>query len=221
MTCVNINAITTTSGTPNNQRMIGMLALHCHRLSSTHEDQPIQQPLLPRSVPSRFLESRPAFAQRVTYRQRVDFFDTLGVEPIPSSNCSIAQPRRRKGCVPCQFLFGSRLSPACWRCQAYLQRLDRCRDSITQRSRNCNVSSRCSIDMTAGDSLSRPDRLSWIAASLKRSIERSTRKKSGSYRSALSVLTFYINRAGKNLPAGKRRTLQQAQVEFRKQFKRT
>jgi hypothetical protein len=60
-----------------------------------------------------------------------------------------------------------------------------------------------------------------IAASLKRSAERSTRKKSSSYRSALSMLTFYINRAGKNLPAGRRRTLQQAKVELRKQFKRT
>jgi hypothetical protein len=39
-----------------------------------------------------------------------------------------------------------------------------------------------------------------IAASLKRSAERSHRRKSGPYRSALSMLTFYINRAGKNLP---------------------
>jgi Protein of unknown function (DUF3175) len=38
-----------------------------------------------------------------------------------------------------------------------------------------------------------------IAASLKRSAERSSRRKSGAYRSALSMLTFYINRAGKNL----------------------
>ena len=60
-----------------------------------------------------------------------------------------------------------------------------------------------------------------IAASLKRSAERSTRKKSTSYRSALSMLTFYINRAGKNLSAGRRKTLQQAKDELRKQFKRT
>jgi hypothetical protein len=60
-----------------------------------------------------------------------------------------------------------------------------------------------------------------IAASFKRSAEHSTRKKANSYRSALSMLTFYINRAGKNLPAGRRRTLQQAKVELRKQFKRT
>jgi hypothetical protein len=59
-----------------------------------------------------------------------------------------------------------------------------------------------------------------IAASLKRSAERSHRRKSNPYRSALSMLIFYINRAGKNLPAGRRRTLQQAKVELRKQLGR-
>jgi phosphoenolpyruvate carboxylase len=59
-----------------------------------------------------------------------------------------------------------------------------------------------------------------IAASLKRSAERSTRKKSNTYRSALSMLVFYINRAGKNLPARRQQTLQQAKDELRKQFKR-
>ena len=59
-----------------------------------------------------------------------------------------------------------------------------------------------------------------IAASLKRSAERSRRRKSSPYRSALSMLTFYINRAGKNLPASRKRTLQRAKVELRKQFGR-
>jgi hypothetical protein len=59
-----------------------------------------------------------------------------------------------------------------------------------------------------------------IAASLKRSAERSRRRKSNPYRSALSMLTFYINRAGKNLPAGRRRTLQRAKTELRRQFGR-
>lgn len=59
-----------------------------------------------------------------------------------------------------------------------------------------------------------------IAASLKRSAERSRRRKSDPYRSALSMLTFYINRAGKNLPAGRRKTLQHAKTELRKQFGR-
>ena len=59
-----------------------------------------------------------------------------------------------------------------------------------------------------------------IAASLKRSAERSRRRKASPYRSALSMLTFYINRAGKNLPAARRKTLQRAKVELRKQFGR-
>src|SRR5262245_31333783 len=42
-----------------------------------------------------------------------------------------------------------------------------------------------------------------IAASLKRSAERSQRRKSAPFRSAMSMLTFYINRAGRNLPAAR------------------
>lgn len=59
-----------------------------------------------------------------------------------------------------------------------------------------------------------------IAASLKRSAERSRRRKSSPYRSALSMLTFYINRAGKKLPARRRKTLERAKVELRKAFGR-
>jgi hypothetical protein len=59
-----------------------------------------------------------------------------------------------------------------------------------------------------------------IAASLKRSAEKSHRRKAEPYRSALSMLVFYINRAGKNLPATRRKTLEQAKVELRKQFGR-
>jgi len=59
-----------------------------------------------------------------------------------------------------------------------------------------------------------------IAASLKRSAERSRRRKAEPYRSALSMLVFYINRAGKNLPARRRRTLEKAKAELRRQFGR-
>ena len=59
-----------------------------------------------------------------------------------------------------------------------------------------------------------------IAASLKRSAERSRRRKADPYRSALSMLTFYINRAGRNLPASRRKTLQRAKAELRRQFGR-
>jgi uncharacterized protein DUF3175 len=59
-----------------------------------------------------------------------------------------------------------------------------------------------------------------IAASLKRSAERSKRRKADPYRSALSMLTFYINRAGKNLPAVRKKTLQAAKTELKKRFHR-
>jgi hypothetical protein len=57
-----------------------------------------------------------------------------------------------------------------------------------------------------------------IAASLRRSAERSSRRKSGAYRSALSMLTFYINRAGKTLPKTQRDRLQRAKIELKHQF---
>src|ERR1041384_583482 len=57
-----------------------------------------------------------------------------------------------------------------------------------------------------------------IAASLKRSAERSHRRKASPYRSALSMLTFYINRAGKNLPASRKKVLNRAKDELKQQF---
>jgi len=60
-----------------------------------------------------------------------------------------------------------------------------------------------------------------IAASLKRSAERSKRRKTNPYRSALSMLTFYVNRAGKNLPASRRKVLDRAKDELKQQFHRT
>jgi Protein of unknown function (DUF3175) len=57
-----------------------------------------------------------------------------------------------------------------------------------------------------------------IARSLKRSAEHSHRRKADPYRSALSMLTFHLNRAGKNLPARRKYTLQRAKTELRKEF---
>jgi hypothetical protein len=57
-----------------------------------------------------------------------------------------------------------------------------------------------------------------LAQSLKRSAERSHRRKAGPYHSAMSMLTFYINRAGKNLSASQRGKLQSAKIELRKLF---
>ena len=60
-----------------------------------------------------------------------------------------------------------------------------------------------------------------IAASLKRSAEQSTSRKAEPYRSALSMLVFYINRAGINLPEPQLRVLEQAKRELKKLFGRS
>jgi hypothetical protein len=57
-----------------------------------------------------------------------------------------------------------------------------------------------------------------IARSLKSSAEHSRRRKSAPFRSAMSMLTFYINRAGKNLPKARLGKLERAKGELRKAF---
>jgi hypothetical protein len=57
-----------------------------------------------------------------------------------------------------------------------------------------------------------------IARSLRESAEESTRRKTGPFRSAMSMLTFYINRAGKNLPEGRKRILEKAKDELRRLY---
>lgn len=59
-----------------------------------------------------------------------------------------------------------------------------------------------------------------IARSLKRSAERSDRRKAGPYRSAMSMLTFYVNRAGKGLDPRRRKILEDAKDELRRLFGR-
>jgi len=57
-----------------------------------------------------------------------------------------------------------------------------------------------------------------IAASLKRSAEKSSRRKGTPFQSAMSMLNFYINRAGKNLSQERLQVFQQAKEELRKLF---
>ena len=59
-----------------------------------------------------------------------------------------------------------------------------------------------------------------IARSLKRSAERSKRRKAEPFRSAMSMLIFYINRAGKNLSKDRRRRLEKAKDELRELYGR-
>jgi len=59
-----------------------------------------------------------------------------------------------------------------------------------------------------------------IAAALKRAALASRRRKAGPFQSAMSMLNYYINRAGRTLTPERRRTLEQAKVELRRQFHR-
>jgi hypothetical protein len=60
-----------------------------------------------------------------------------------------------------------------------------------------------------------------VAISLKRSAEESKRRKGTPFQSAMSMLTFYVNRAGDGLPEAQRRVLERAKGELRKAFGRT
>jgi hypothetical protein len=59
-----------------------------------------------------------------------------------------------------------------------------------------------------------------IAQSLKRSAERSKRRKAGPYQSAMSMLNFYLNRSGRNLPAKRKKILANAKIELKRAFGR-
>ncbi len=60
-----------------------------------------------------------------------------------------------------------------------------------------------------------------IAFSLKRSAEQSKRRKGTAYQSAMSMLNFYINRAGSNLPDERRKILEQAKIELKETFQKS
>lgn len=59
-----------------------------------------------------------------------------------------------------------------------------------------------------------------IAESLKKSAEQSTRRKAKPFQSAMSMLNFYINRAGKNLSPDRKKILEESKRELRKLFGR-
>ena len=59
-----------------------------------------------------------------------------------------------------------------------------------------------------------------IAQSLKKSAENSLNRKGTAFQSAMSMLNFYINRAGKNLKPERKRILEQTKIELRKLFNR-
>ncbi len=59
-----------------------------------------------------------------------------------------------------------------------------------------------------------------IALSLKRSADNSARRKAPPFQSAMSMLNFYVNRAGKNLSASRLKVLHQAKAELRTLYKK-
>src|SRR5690348_2217009 len=59
-----------------------------------------------------------------------------------------------------------------------------------------------------------------IARALSRSAEKSARRKAGPFQSAMSMLNFYINRAGRGLPTAQKRVLERAKIELRKLYNR-
>jgi hypothetical protein len=72
------------------------------------------------------------------------------------------------------------------------------------------------MDVKAGTFASRdPER---IAEMVEHDAERSSRRKTTPYRSAMSMLTFYINRAGKNLPKAQLKVLEEAKEILRAEF---
>jgi hypothetical protein len=59
-----------------------------------------------------------------------------------------------------------------------------------------------------------------IARSLRRSAEASTTRKASPFASAMSMLNFFVNRAGRTLPADRRRVLERAKAELRRAYGR-
>jgi hypothetical protein len=90
------------------------------------------------------------------------------------------------------------------------QRPKRWSAAVTRNSNALDLESKVFAKKTPGE----------IARSLKRSAERSARRKASPFRSAMSMLTFYVNRAGKNLSKSRRRVLERAKDELRKAFGR-
>ncbi|MDQ7247650.1 DUF3175 domain-containing protein [Dongia sedimenti] len=89
----------------------------------------------------------------------------------------------------------------------------------TTRKWSARVTER-SDAMTLEDSVFKQRSAAAIARSLKHSAESSHRRKSPPFRSAMSMLNFYINRAGKNLSASRLRTLERAKDKLREAFGR-
>jgi uncharacterized protein DUF3175 len=112
---------------------------------------------------------------------------------------------------------GPNFSPHCFTARVGLMTAHRPRKTA-KKERWSGVVTRQSNALDLRKKIFASDNPDAIAASLKRSAERSRRRKSTPYQSAMSMLTFYINRAGKDLPAKQKRILERAKNSLREKF---
>lgn len=98
----------------------------------------------------------------------------------------------------------------------------RCKISLGMTSRNWSERvTKTSIALDLEEGVFTWDDPKKIALSLKESAENSIRSKARTpYQSAMSMLNFYINRAGKRLPLERRKILEEAKIELKKAFGR-
>jgi hypothetical protein len=101
------------------------------------------------------------------------------------------------------------------------------RTNVRHGARKADPGARWSAQVTAQsnaldleDGVFRKPTAKAVAASLKRSADRSRRRRAPPFRSAMSMLTFYINRAGSSLSADRRRILESAKDELRRMYER-
>lgn len=92
--------------------------------------------------------------------------------------------------------------------------------AIQRGSRWSGTVTRQSDALDLKENIFKSDSPDTIARFLKRSAEASHRRKSNPFRSAMSMLTFHINRAGKHLPSSRRRILENAKASLRRAFGR-
>jgi hypothetical protein len=125
----------------------------------------------------------------------------------------MARKSARKAGKSASYKFGSKRKPAS---RARKSKASRHRRSTSRRWSGRVTRESDALDLEQGVFTLRSP--SEIAASLKRSAQASKRRKADPFRSAMSMLVFYINRAGKNLSDEDRARLEKAKGELRKAF---
>jgi Protein of unknown function (DUF3175) len=144
------------------------------------------------------LSLSPSFEERQEPNRRTTVFGKTAMEPTMAERRKTTRPRKTAARKTSRTTTAKKSSPKRWS------------QRVTQESDALDLK-RGVFKLTSAKK---------VAASLKRSAEQSSRRKAGAYRSALSMLTFYINRAGKTLPKTQRTRLERAKIELKHQFGR-